>query len=284
MERKIKKILTGFNTQDGAGVKLTRVFSNQDAYDLDPFLLLDFFNTDNPEDYIKGFPWHPHRGIETVTYFIKGLVEHQDSLGNKGKIGDGDCQWMTAGSGIIHQEMPQEQPVALGVQLWINLPKKDKMMDPAYRDIASEDIIEIEDENIRVRIISGEYKGKKGTIEGNEKISPNMLDIRIKNGESLRYETKEDHSVIVFIFDGEGEFQGEILGQGNGILYDKGNNILLKAVGERDLRVLVLTGKPLEEPIAWGGPIVMNTREELNEAFREIDEGTFIKTESKFIY
>lgn len=276
--REIKKEVTGVNTQDGAGVRLRRVISRPDVYDFDPFLMLDAFDSKNPDDYTRGFPWHPHRGIETVTYLIKGDIEHGDSLGNRGSILDGSCQWMTAGSGIIHQEMPKASPHMLGVQLWVNLPKKNKMTTPKYRDIASEKIPEVRSEKYVVRIISGHLDGADGAIQG-DYVPVTFLDVHIHPGESFSMDTAFNDTVFAYILSGEGAFgtSPSIRLSGHALLFEKGDTFAAHA-GESSLRFLLLAGRPVDESVAWGGPIVMNTQEELDTAFRELREGTFIKT------
>lgn len=276
--RTIKKILPGKNVVEGAGVNLRRIFGYHEAKELDPFLLLDFFNSKNPEDYIKGFPWHPHRGIETVTYLIEGEIEHGDSLGNKGVIKSGDCQWMTAGNGIIHQEMPEEKPYMLGVQLWINLSSANKMVEPRYEDITSKDIPEIEEEDVTIKIIAGEYKNTSGPGRGTS-FEPVFMDVDIKGNGNFVYETDRDSTVFALLVQGEGNFSKEdetTYSTGTGILYDSGEKIEIQA-GDKGVRFLLLSGNPIKEPIAWGGPIVMNTKEELRTAFKQLDNDTFIK-------
>jgi len=276
--RTISRLITGSNQVDGAGVKLVRVFGYYDTKDLDPFLMLDAFDSKNPEDYIKGFPWHPHRGIETVTYLISGDIEHQDSLGNKGSILDGSCQWMTAGEGIPHQEMPQASEEMLGLQLWINLPKKDKMVKPQYRDITSDMVPKIDEEGAIIKVISGEYKGHKGATEG-DYVKATFMDVELEAGKEWSIDTPVDNTVFIYIFRGEGEFEENFekkVAMKNGILFSKGEEFCIRA-GQDGIRFAFICGEPLNEPIAWGGPIVMNTQEELKQAFRELDEGTFIK-------
>lgn len=276
--RTINRILKGKETVDGAGVKLVRVFSNKDAYDFDPFLLLDAFDSTNPKDYTKGFPWHPHRGIETVTYLIQGRIEHGDSLNNSGTITDGDCQWMTAGSGILHQEMPKESDRMLGVQLWVNLPEKDKMTQPTYRDLKSSDIPVIKEEDSEIRLIAGKYKDIEGPAKGLY-VKPRFMDVKIKKNGKLELETDDEMNLFVYIIQGYVSFEKEpekYINEKSGILFNKGNKLVANTGGE-GTRFLIFEGKPLNEPIAWGGPIVMNTREELNKAFAELEEGTFIK-------
>lgn len=276
--RTINKIVKGQIQEDGAGVKLARVFGYHDVKEFDPFLMLDAFDSYNPDDYTKGFPWHPHRGIETVTYLIKGDIEHGDSLGNKGSILDGDCQWMTAGSGIIHQEMPKASERMLGVQLWINLPAKDKMTSPKYRDIKSDLIPIVEEKDSKVHIICGNYKGISGATEG-EYVKTFFADVELRENCEWVLETTKDEKLFVYIIQGEGCFDPrteEYISQKQAVLFNDGEKFWVKS-SNNGIRFLIFSGKSLNEPIAWGGPIVMNTKEELNEAFREIDKGTFIK-------
>lgn len=276
--RTIRKIITGHNATDGAGVRLVRVFGYHDTKDFDPFLLLDAFDSVDPNDYVKGFPWHPHRGIETITYLIQGDIEHGDSLGNKGSILDGDCQWMTAGSGIIHQEMPKPHDRMLGVQLWLNLPSKDKMVAPKYRDILKENIPVIDEGDYKLHIIAGEYKGISGAIEG-DYVKPLYFDVEVKAGYEWSFNTEKDSTVFVYIVQGEGCFDPhseEFIPEKHAVLFNEGNTFWVKA-SNKGIRFLLLSGKPLKEPIAWGGPIVMNTKEELDQAFKELDEDEFIK-------
>ncbi len=276
--RTIGKIITGKNATDGAGVKLVRVFGYNDVKELDPFLMLDAFDSSNPDDYVKGFPWHPHRGIETITYLISGDIEHGDSLGNKGSIKDGDCQWMTAGSGIIHQEMPKPCNRMLGVQLWLNLPSGDKMSAPKYKDILEEDIPVVDEAGNKVHVISGIYKGVQGAFSGNH-VKLVYLDAEIKPAGEWSISTDAESTLFVYIIEGEGYFDPEnkeLIAERHAILFNKGDTLYVRASG-KGMRLLLLSGKPLREPIAWGGPIVMNTREELEQAFRELDENKFIK-------
>jgi len=276
--RTIRRIVTGTTQYDGAGVKLVRVVGHPDVEDFDPFLMMDAFDSTDPSDYIKGFPWHPHRGIETVTYLIHGHIEHGDSLGNRGSILDGGCQWMTAGGGILHQEMPQPADRMLGVQLWLNLPKKDKMTDPKYRDIRSDMIPKIENDGCTTGIISGRYKGRDGAVQGDH-VGMTFLDVDMKGEASWQMETVRNSSLFVYIVEGEGWFSKtdeKLLYRRRAILFNEGDAIFARA-SEKGMRFLLFSGPPLKEPIAWGGPIVMNTKEELMQAFREIDEGTFVR-------
>lgn len=273
---------------EGAGVRLNRVFGHNDIPDFDPFLLLDDFRSDNLEDYRRGFPWHPHRGIETITYILRGKVEHGDSLGNKGVIGDGEVQWMTAGSGIIHQEMPQvlEDGILYGFQLWANLPASHKMMPPRYREINSAEIPEIKNENgVKIKIIGGEYQGIKGAVT-DIITEPVFLDISIPEHTQYLVTTEKNHNVFCYVIDGEGYFsntdndeqenQNSLASNRNLVLFEEGDSVEI-FTNTSALRFLMISGNPIKEPIAWGGPIVMNTKEELNLAFDEFEKGTFIK-------
>jgi len=282
--RTIKTILERRPTMEGAGVRLKRVFGFQETPSLDPFLLLDDFGSDNPDDYIAGFPWHPHRGIETVTYMLAGEVEHGDSMGNKGVIGSGDIQWMTAGSGIIHQEMPKRfKGTSRGFQLWVNLPAKNKMMDPRYRDVTKDKIVEVSPEkNVKIRIIAGEINGKKGPVQ-DVIANPEYLDITLEPGTAFEHKTNSSHTVFAYVIDGDGSFSDDRTGKitdGQLVLFDAGRKISAQA-SSLGMRFLLLSGKPLKEPVAWYGPIVMNTDEELRIAFDEYEKGTFIKHADK---
>ncbi len=279
----IKKIVTGQRAVDGAGVKLVRVFGNYDTKDFDPFLMLDAFDSTNPNDYTKGFPWHPHRGIETITYLIKGDIEHGDNLGNRGSILDGDCQWMTAGSGIVHQELPKSSERLLGAQLWLNLPAKDKMTDPIYGDIKKKDIPVIEENGTKIRVIAGDYFGTKGAFEG-KFVKATYLDVEIPKGKEWSFSNEKDNTLFIYIFSGKAIFDPsksienvkDLIDEKQAVLFNNGEKFWIKAA-DHGIRFILLTAKPVNEPIAWGGPIVMNTREELNKAFKELDSNTFIK-------
>lgn len=280
------QIVKGQYATDGAGVRLRRVLGLNTVEDFDPFLLLDGFDSTNPKDYIKGFPWHPHRGIETVTYLLQGDVEHGDSLGNQGSIKDLQCQWMTAGSGIIHQEMPQASDRMLGCQLWVNLPKKEKMTVPAYRDIKQHDVSVVLEKNATVRVLSGNYHDKHGAVKG-EYVKIQYLDVTIEPDTVWRYqETSNDQTLFLYLIEGRLAADTElisfeekpcaILMSGSTDKNSDFDEILVKS-GPDGARFFLIAGKPLREPVAWGGPIVMNTEEELEEAFRELDNKTFIK-------
>lgn len=284
--RKLTQTVRGQNAVDGAGVHLRRVLGYRTIRDFDPFLMLDGFDSLDPDDYIKGFPWHPHRGIETVTYLLKGQIEHGDSLGNKGIIGDLQCQWMTAGSGIIHQEMPKASERMLGCQLWVNLPKKDKMTRPAYRDIKQQDVSVVREENSTVRVLSGSYNQNHGAVKG-EYLKVQYLDVDLNPGNVWTYkETPNDQTLFLYLIDGTlaaddalAQFEEKacalLMTASNGDSSDY-DEVRVKA-GPEGARFFLIAARPLKEPVAWGGPIVMNTNEELNEAFRELENKTFIK-------
>ncbi|MBY9007520.1 MAG: pirin family protein [Candidatus Lokiarchaeota archaeon] len=279
--RKIKLSLKSRSVTEGAGVKLKRAFSYHDP-SLDPFLLLDDFHSSNPEDYIRGFPWHPHRGIETITYILHGNVEHGDSLGNSGIIKSGDVQWMTAGSGIIHQEMPktkENDSLLWGFQLWANLPPSHKMMEPRYRDVLKEDIIEVnEDDGIKIKIIAGKYKGRKGPVQ-DIITDPEYLDVEIQPNREFKHLIKKENNVFAYVFMGEAYFdmdKKELINSEHLVLFREGEEILVNT-NEKPVRFLLISGNPIREPVAWRGPIVMNTEEELRIAFEEYNNGSFIK-------
>ena len=278
MLRTVRKIVTGNVQYDGAGVKLVRVIGHPDTEDFDPFLMLDAFDSADPADYIKGFPWHPHRGIETVTYLIRGRIEHGDSLGNKGTIDDGCCQWMTAGGGILHQEMPQASERLLGVQLWLNLPAKDKMTDPKYHDIRAGEIPKAEGDGSSTAVISGHYKGVSGPARG-EHVAMTFFDVSLEGGAAWSWETPRENTVFAYIVEGEGWFaktEDRLHYSRRAVLFSEGDAVFARASG-KGMRFLLFAGPPLREPIAWGGPIVMNTQEELDEAFSQIRSGTFVR-------
>jgi len=278
MRRKIKRILTGEPVTEGAGVRLRRIFGYFEAPEFDPFLMLDDFRSRRTEDFIRGFPWHPHRGIETITYVIGGDVEHGDSLGNSGVIGTGDVQWMTAGSGIIHQEMPKgdENGAMLGFQLWANLPAKDKMMAPRYRGVTAAEIPEVKRaDGGLIKVIAGTVDGVTGPV-GDIVIDPEYLDCTLCAGTEFVHPTPPGHTAFIYVIGGAGEVDGAPVEDRMLVLFEDGDELAVHA-GEVGLRFLLLTGRPLGEPVAWRGPIVMNTQEELALAFREFQEGTFVK-------
>lgn len=297
--RSIKKVWKSEPTIEGAGVHLKRAFGFHEVPLLDPFLLLDDFRSENPDDFKAGFPWHPHRGIETITYVLDGDVEHGDSMGNKGDISTGDVQWMTAGSGIIHQEMPKgnRKGEMLGFQLWANLPAHSKMMDPRYRGIKQKEIPLIStSDGASIKIICGDVDGTKGPVQ-DIVTEPEYLDVALPAGKTFTHPVKADHTVFAYVIDGDAYFDPtrtpfayDAIGTnyfdmkppcscGNGtlVLYEKDGENVTITTDNHSVRFLLVSGKPLNEPIAWYGPIVMNTQEELREAFREYRDGTFVK-------
>lgn len=278
MMRKPVQTVTGIKTTDGAGVKLVRVIGNRNVYDFDPFLMLDAFDSTDPKDYLKGFPWHPHRGIETVTYLINGEIAHKDSLGNEGRILDGCCQWMTAGSGIMHQEMPQHSNRMLGVQLWLNIPAKDKMTNPKYHDIEKQDVPYIKKEGYEIRIISGSYD-EITAQKNDEYVSTDFIDVNLYAGYSFEINKNPENTLFIYIIEGSGYFAKDdntLYQSKRAVLFSKGQTFHAEA-GSEGMRFLLFCAKPLKESIAWGGPIVMNTKEELQKAFDDLSAGTFIK-------
>ncbi|MDD3740662.1 MAG: pirin family protein [Bacteroidales bacterium] len=280
------QIIRGKHAIDGAGVHLRRVLGPRNIKDFDPFIMLDGFDSTDPEDYLKGFPWHPHRGIETITYLINGNVEHGDSLGNNGVIHDLECQWMTAGSGIIHQEMPKASERMLGCQLWVNLPAKDKMTIPSYGDITQDKITLVEKENAIVRILAGTYKGKKGVFEG-KYVKVKYIDIDLAPDCTWEYaETPNNETLFIYLLDGTlavDDGLSDFENKSCAVLFtstdknDSENEAVIVRSGNQGARFVLLAAEPLRETVAWGGPIVMNTNEELELAFEELDKGTFIK-------
>ena len=278
--RKIRMTLTRQPTMEGAGVHLNRVFGYGQSPQLDPFLMLDDFRSDTPVHCLKGFPWHPHRGIETITYVTKGDVEHGDSLGNSGVISSGDVQWMTAGSGIIHQEMPKGDANGAmhGFQLWANLPASQKMMAPRYRDIKAAQIPTVELEHgVMVKVIAGTLGGAHGPMD-DIVIDPEYLDCTVPAGVTFVHPTDPAYTAFIYVIGGKGATDGQAIENGNLVLFDQGEQLAISAAND-DLRFSLLTGKPLNEPVAWRGPIVMNTQAELETAFQEYREGTFIKNQ-----
>ena len=296
--RAVKQIIQPKPTIEGAGVKLQRAFGFGKTKEFDPFLLLDDFRNENPADYLAGFPWHPHRGIETITYVLAGSVEHGDSLGNKGKMTAGDVQWMTAGSGILHQEMPKGDTRGRmhGFQLWANLPSRLKMTDPRYQDIPSSAIPEVtDDDGTTARIICGEFWGKRGPVEG-VAADPRYLDISVPPNQRKRLKVETTNNAFAYVFAGSGTFRDSsdpraVLTESavdpnaeakydatnhSLVLFDRGDEIVVQA-GDEGIRFLLVSGKPIEEPVAWYGPIVMNTQDQLRQAMSELNDGTFIK-------
>ena len=283
--------LRGKLSVDGAGVRLLRILGNDNARAFDPFLLLDHFGSDNPAEYRAGFPWHPHRGIETVTYLLEGRVAHGDSMGNEGRIGPGDAQWMTAGSGIIHQEMPEqgrEGPGMHGFQLWINLPARLKMTEPRYRSMLAGEIPKVTSEGSEVIVLAGEYKGVRGATP--DLFVPILfLIVNLKPGAGLGVPLPDAYNAAVYLFEGEADLCGQKASNGDlvhfppvlpGSRADDRGSVEAKA-GQAGASFLLIAGDPLGEPIAWGGPIVMNTRKELEEAFDEYRKGSFVRQKLK---
>ena len=294
--RPVKRIIESRPAVEGAGVKLRRAFGFGDTDEFDPFLLFDDFRNDRPGDYLAGFPWHPHRGIETITYVLAGSVAHGDSLGNRGTLGPGDVQWMTAGSGIMHQEMPtgDDRGRMHGFQLWSNLPASLKMTKPRYQDIAAKDVAEVtDDDGTIVRVVVGEFWGKRGPVEG-VAADPRYLDVWVPPLKRKTLPVDWRHNAFAYVFDGSGTFRGaskpfgvltekdddtivrERTGNRSLIVFDSGDEVTVEA-GEQGIRFLLVSGKPIEEPVAWYGPIVMNTQDELREAVSDLRRGTFIK-------
>jgi hypothetical protein len=299
--RPIKRLIKAKPTLEGAGVRLRRAFGFGNTTDFDPFLLLDDFRNERPEDYLAGFPWHPHRGIETITYVLAGTVEHGDSLGHSGAIGAGDVQWMTAGSGIIHQEMPKGDMDGRmhGFQLWANLPSSLKMTAPRYQEVKAPDIPVItDDDGTQVRVVCGSFWGKTGPVDGIA-ADPIYLDVSVEPGKSKTLQVETTRHAFAYIFGGAGRFCNasgplavptEPAGWADAspsaeadnrslVLFDRGDEVTVHARDD-GIRFLLVSGKPLEEPVAWYGPIVMNTQEELRQAFRELEQGTFLKRQT----
>ena len=297
--RAVKHISQSKPTLEGAGVHLRRGFGFGNTTDYDPFLLFDDFRNDNPDEYLAGFPWHPHRGIETITYVLAGNVDHGDSLGNRGTLASGDVQWMTAGRGIMHQEMPKGDPQGRmhGFQLWANLPSSLKMSAPRYQDIKAGEIPEVvDDDGTRVRVVCGEFWGKKGPVDG-VAADPRYLDIFVPANKRKTFRVEIERHAFAYVFEGSGKFASASAPQGvlsekqvNGqeilfrepagdrslILFDSGDEVTVEA-GEGGIRFLLVSGKPIQEPVAWYGPIVMNTEDELRQAVSELHNGTFIR-------
>jgi redox-sensitive bicupin YhaK (pirin superfamily) len=296
--RPVKEVLHTRATLEGAGVKLQRAFGFGNTSQFDPFLLLDDFRNENPNDYRAGFPWHPHRGIETITYVLAGNVEHGDSLGNRGNLGAGDVQWMTAGSGILHQEMPKGDAHGRmhGFQLWANLPASLKMTNPRYQDVTAGDIPEVvDDDGTRVRVICGDFWGAKGPVDG-VAADPRYLDVFVPPRRRKRLAVERSRNAFAYVFAGSGTFRDasepravrneladapqpivrDETGNRSLVLFDSGDEITVQA-GDDGIRFLLVSGAPIEEPVAWYGPIVMNTEEQLQQAYDELRQGTFIK-------
>lgn len=279
MERKIKQQVRGYNTQDGAGVSLVRVLGYKTVEDYDPILMLDSFDSTNPADYIAGFPMHPHRGIETISYVYQGYMTHKNSLGNEDTIGNGEVQWMTAGSGILHEEKLPASERLLGVQLWLNLPAKDKMVPPAYRSIKNSEIEEINFNWGRLRLLAGEYEGKTGFIS--KYLPLNYYDIHIKPNASTVINTNSERTVILFTLLGDVYISGELVKEKTAVKLTDGEYVKIKAT-DKNAQVLFISSKALREPVFWGGPIVMHTKEELYKAFEDLRRGTFLKAKISY--
>ena len=278
--RGVAEVLVARPTIEGAGVHLRRAFGSAEVPRLDPFLLLDDFRSENPAEYVAGFPWHPHRGIETVTYMLDGRVEHEDSIGNKGVIGRGDVQWMTSGSGIIHQEMPKVDRDRMGgFQLWVNLPKSHKMMDPRYQEVKSGNVVEVEPtRGVRMRVIAGDVYGAKGPVR-DIVVEPEYLDVRVDPRTDFPHRVKRGHTLFAYLLDGRASFDEDgrdLIEDGHLVVFKDGDRVRIRT-RDAPARVLLVSGKPLHEPIAWWGPIVMNNRRELEVAVEEFQNGTFIK-------
>ena len=278
MERKIKTKIRGFRTKDGAGVSLVRVLGHNTVEEYDPILLLDSFDSANPDDYTKGFPMHPHRGIETISYVFRGKMTHRDGLGNEDTIGDGEVQWMTAGSGILHEEMLPASERLLGVQLWLNLAAKDKMVAPAYKSIKNSEIEEIELENGKLRLLAGRYKDKEGYIS--KYLPLDYYDIHLNPNASTVIETERDRSVMLFTLLGDAYIAGELVEEKTAVKLTEGDYVEIKAT-DKKAQVLFISSKALREPVACG-PIVMNTKDELYKAFDDLKKGSFLQQDISY--
>jgi len=279
MERKIRQQVSGYRTQDGAGVNLVRVLGYETVQEYDPILMLDSFDSTKPEDYTAGFPMHPHRGIETISYVYHGFMTHKDSLGNEDTIGEGEVQWMTAGSGILHEEKLPASERLLGVQLWLNLSAKDKMVPPAYRSIKNSEIEEIDIENGKLRLLAGEFQGKKGYIS--KHLPLDYYDLHLNPNASIILHTVSERSVMVFTLLGEIYIGDVLIKEKTAVKLTHGDFVEIKAT-EKNAQVLFISSERLDEPVAWGGPIVMNTEEELKEAFDDLRKGTFLQDEVSY--
>lgn len=280
MYRTIESSVTGYRTQDGAGVSLVRVLGNETADTCDPFLMLDAFDSTNPDDYTAGFPMHPHRGIETVSYIYRGKMVHRDSLGNEDAISDGEVQWMTAGSGILHEEQLPPSERMLGVQLWLNLPAKDKMTPPAYRSIRNADIETIDLPGGRLRLLAGRYGGRTGFIGAH--LPLDYYDIHLNPGGSADIPVDPDRTVILFTLQGDARVGGRLLKAKTAARLTAGDAVRLESADGQPAQILFISSERLNEPIAWGGPIVMNTPEALQQAFDELRSGTFLKAAAQY--
>ena len=274
MERKIKEQVTGFRTQDGAGVSLVRVLGNATVEEYDPILMLDSFDSENPDDYTAGFPMHPHRGIETISYVYRGKMTHRDSLGNEDMIADGEVQWMTAGSGIMHEEKLPASERMLGVQLWLNLPAKDKMVAPAYKSIKNSEIEEIPLEHGKLRLLAGKYEGHKGYTS--KYLPLDYYDIHLDADSSIEITTQEDSSIMLFTLLGDAYIGDILVKEKTAAKLTQGDQVTIKATSH-NAQILYVSSKRLDESVAWGGPIVMNTKKELDQAFDDLRNGTFLQ-------
>jgi len=274
MERKISKQVRGYRTQDGAGVDLVRVLSRRTSEEYDPILLLDSFDSTDPAQYKAGFPMHPHRGIETITYVYHGQITHRDSLGNEDTIADGEIQWMTAGSGILHEERLPASERLLGVQLWLNMPAKDKMADPAYNSIKNDMIEEITLDGGKLRLLAGEFENRKGFTS--KYLPLNFYDVHLAPEASVLINTEKEHSAMIFTLSGDAYIGGEHVKEKTAVKLTSGDSVEIKAT-DTNMQVLFISSLKLGETIAWGGPIVMNTEEELEAAFEDLKNGTFLQ-------
>ncbi|MBW3583467.1 MAG: pirin family protein [Euryarchaeota archaeon] len=279
--RTIEDVFGTNETMEGAGVRLQRAFGAHEVPKLDPFLLLDDFRSDDPADYEAGFPWHPHRGIQTVTYMLDGYVEHGDSLGNAGRIGPGDVQWMSAGSGIIHQEMPKgRKDVMGGMQLWVNIPADDKMSTPLYQEFQSKHIPEVKKDGSIVRVIAGSYLGNEGPVK-NIQVDPQYLDVRLEPGRVFEHRVPAGDRTFAYVLDGQARFEEgrDPFGARSVIIFEEGDLVRVETTGQ-PVRFILVSGRPLKEPVAWYGPIVMNTQKELEKAIEDLQNDTFVKTKA----
>lgn len=274
INRKVKSKVKGFRTKDGAGVSLVRVLGSQTVKEFDPILMLDSFDSTNPADYTAGFPMHPHRGIETISYVYRGKMVHRDTLGNQEAIGDGEVQWMNSGSGIEHEELVPAADRLLGVQLWLNLPQSDKMSSPGYHSIHNEDIQEIDFDGGFIRLLAGKYKDYTG-YKGNH-LPFDYYDIHLNENASIEIDTPKEDSVMIFTLVGDVYVDGELIQEKTAAKLTKGDVLEIKNT-DKPAQVLFMKSKELNEPVSWAGPIVMNTREEIDQAFSELRSGTFIK-------
>jgi len=279
MERKIETQVTGFRTQDGAGVSLVRVLGHGTVDEFDPILMLDSFDSTHPDDYTAGFPMHPHRGIETISYVYLGRMTHRDSLGNEDTIADGEVQWMTAGSGILHEEKLPASPRMLGVQLWLNLPAQDKMVPPAYHSIKNHEIEEIPLENGKLRLLAGEYRGRQGYRS--HYLPLDYYDIHLDPQGSLVIKAEKDRSVMAFTLLGDAVIGGEPVREKTAVKLSAGDSVEIRST-DKNAQVLWISSKRLAEPVAWGGPIVMNTKAQLQQAFADLNQGTFLQKEMSY--